>query len=193
MASLAAEQVEDKTRRRQLQQLLDDARSVYQVRSDGRRLERRASKIAVASLENAVAAAAAETDAGSAARQLRAASDAVRALHPDPEKAYSQAIKAVESAAHAVVEPANAKATLGTMRGVMRTNPGAFELAIPGPDGMGDVAPVIAMMTLLWEGQTSRHGGQLPTRPETRVEAEMAVQLAATLVLWFTTGMTRRK
>src|SRR5258708_16617664 len=79
------------------------------------------------------------------------------------------------------------------MLGMMRDNPGRYEVAIPGPGGTGNVAPVIAMMSLLWEGQTSRHGGQRPTRPETREEAEMAVQLAATLVLWFTNGMIRRK
>lgn len=33
----------------------------------------------------------------------------MHALKPDPEKAYSHAIKAVESAAHAIVEPSNAK------------------------------------------------------------------------------------
>jgi hypothetical protein len=44
------------------------------------------------------------------------------------------------------------------------------------------------MMALLWEAQTSRHGGQMPTRPETREEAERAVQLASLLMLWFTSG-----
>lgn len=97
-----------------------------------------------------------------AAEPLRAASGAVGALSPNPEKAYGQAAKAVESAAHVVVEPASAKATLGTMRGAMRASPGAFEVAIPGPGGLGDVAPVIGLMTLLWEGQTARHGGKGP-------------------------------
>ena len=75
----------------------------------------------------AVDAAARKPEAGSSAAQLRAASDAVRTLRPDPEKAYGQAIKAVESAAHAEVEPAKAEATLG----VMRSNAAKFELAIP--------------------------------------------------------------
>jgi len=91
-----------------------------------------------------------------------------------------------------IVEPKNAKATLGTMLGAMRDNPRRFLLAIPGKDGIGDVAPVLAMMSLLWEGQTSRHGAQTPTELESPEAAEMAVQLASTLVLWFTTGMVRR-
>jgi hypothetical protein len=186
-------QVEEVARRRALQQLLDDARSVCRVRPDGNGLERRASAVAVASVNSAVAAAEAKPDSGSAARHLRAALDAVRSLHPDPEKAYSQAIKAVEAAAHAVAQSVNARATLGTMRRMMRDHPEMYELAIPGPDGTGSVAPVVAMMSMLWEGQTSRHGGQAPTRPETLDEAEMAVQLAATLVEWFATGKIRRR
>jgi hypothetical protein len=77
----------------------------------------------------------------------------VHALRPDPVKAYAQAIKAVESAAHALVEPRNAKATLGTMLGHLRSNRGRFSLVIPGPNGNGDVEPLIACMTLLWDGQ----------------------------------------
>lgn len=49
------------------------------------------------------------------------------------------------------------------------------------------------MMRMLWEGQTSRHGSKEPARDETREEAEMAVQLASVLVLWFASGMVRRK
>ena len=136
-------------------------------------------KIAASMHAEAVDAAARKPEAGSSAAQLRAASDAVRTLRPDPEKAYGQAIKADESAAHAEVEPANAKATLGTMLGVMRSNAAKFELAIPGKDGTGDIAPVVAKMTLLWEGQSSRHGKQTPTPAESREAGEMAVQLAS--------------
>jgi len=39
------------------------------------------------------------------------------------------------------------------------------------------------MMTLLREGQSSRHGKQTPTPAESREAGEMAVQLASTLVL----------
>ena len=52
--------------------------------------------------------------------------------------------------------------------------------------------PLIEMLDLLWKGQTARHGGQAPTRMETRAEAEMAVTLAVTLVQWSTTGAVRR-
>lgn len=187
------EVLEARSWRIKLDQLLADAQSVYEVKPDGSGLQRRVPEYSARALEDAAAAADARPDAGSAAAQLRLASDAARALKPDASRAYSLAIKAVESAAHAVAEPNNHRATLGTMIGAMKANPGAFELAIPGPDGSGNVAPVIAMMSLLWQGQSSRHGGQTPTRDETPEETMMAVELAIALVGWFVAGRVRRR
>ncbi|WP_226652833.1 hypothetical protein [Streptomyces hydrogenans] len=48
------------------------------------------------------------------------------------------------------------------------------------------------MMRALWEGQTSRHGGQTPTPPETLEAARAGVHLAATLVQWFVSGAVVR-
>jgi hypothetical protein len=151
--------------REMLQQLLDDARSVYQVKSDGTGLERRVDPVATGLVTDAVSAATARTDAGSAAKQLQEATRAVRALHPNAPLAYSLAIKAVESAAHAIIDPANTRATLGTMRRWLDDNPADFEVEIAGKDRRkGPVAPVTGMMRMLWEGQTSRHGSMEPTR-----------------------------
>jgi hypothetical protein len=116
----------------------------------------------------------------------------VHALRPDPVKAYALAIKAVESAAQALVESRNAKATLGTMLGHLKANRDRFSLVIGGPDGKGDVGSLIENMRLLWEGQTSRHGSSKPTRDEAPEEAAMALHLAVTLVQWFTSGAVRR-
>ncbi len=180
------------TRRVALSGLLDDALSMLRVQPGGRGLERRADTSAEAAFGEAVHSADAAPTAGSAAGQLREAWGCVYALRPDAVKAYAQAIKAVESAAHALVEPRNAKATLGTMLGHLRTNRDRFSLVIPGPDGKGDVEPLIACMALLWDGQSSRHGSSSPTRDETLEEATMAVHLAATLVQWFASGAVRR-
>lgn len=77
---------------------------------------------------------------------------------------------------------------------ILDSNPTAFEVEIAGLDrDKGSVAPVTAMMRMLWQGQTSRHGSREPTRKETLVEAEMAVQLASALVLWFTTSKVLRR
>jgi hypothetical protein len=179
-------------RRMVLVGLLDDALSVLRVQPSGRGLERRSGAAAEAAFGEAVRSAEAAPVAGSAAGQVREAWGCVYALHPDPVKGYAQAVKAVESAAHAVVEPRNAKATLGTMLGHLRANRDRFSLVIGGPDGRGDVGPLIENMKLLWEGQTSRHGSSRPTRDETLEEAVMAVHLAVTLVQWFTSGAVRR-
>lgn len=177
-----------------LRNMLNDSRSVYRLNARERRLERRVDPIASQLAEEALKATEGHRDAGDAARQLSEATGKVRALHPEADHAYSLAIKAVESAAHAVIEPNNRKATLGTMLGILDSNPTAFEVEIAGPGrAKGPIAPVTAMMRMLWQGQTNRHGSREAARKETPAEAEMAVQLASVLVLWFTTGKVRRR
>lgn len=178
--------------RGELVRLLGDALSVLRVRADGRGLERRAGLAAEAAFEAAVGSAEAAVDAGSAAAHLREAWRCVYALHPDPVKGYGEAIKAVEAAAHAVLEPNQRLSTLGKMRGHLRANLNQFSLVIKGPDGRGDAGPLLGCISLLWDGQTSRHGSSSPTRPETLEEAVMAVHLAVMLVQWFTSGAARR-
>jgi hypothetical protein len=70
--------------RRLLQQHLDDARSVYRISEDGRRLVRRADALATAAYDQAVAAADGRSEVGSAADFLRQAWNSVYALHADP-------------------------------------------------------------------------------------------------------------
>jgi hypothetical protein len=183
--------------RGELVQLLNDALSLLRVRADGRGLERRASIAAEAAFEAAAGSAEAAAGAGSAAAHLRGAWRCVYALHPDPVKGYSEAIKAVEAAAHSVLmldprNPRNRMATLGTMRRDLEDNLNQFSLVIGGPDGRGDAGPLFGCVTLLWQGQTSRHGSMRPTRPETLEEAVMAVHLAVMLVQWFTSGAVRK-
>lgn len=79
------------------------------------------------------------------------------------------------------------------MLGQLRATPDRWVLAIRGPGGAGSITPLIAMIELLWTGQTSRHGGQAPTRPETFEEAQMAVHLAVTLAQWFIGGAVSRR
>jgi hypothetical protein len=179
-------------KRKMLRGLLDDALSVLQVRPDGLGLERRADPDAERAFGEAVGASEEAPAAGSAAMHLQAAWNAVHALHLDPGRGYGEAIKAVEAAAHAVVEPNNPKATLGTMLGHLRANRGRFSLVIAGKDGRGEIGPLIGCVELLWEGQTSRHGSSVPTRVETPDEAAMAVDLAVMLVQWFVSGRVQR-
>ncbi|MGA5699876.1 hypothetical protein [Peterkaempfera bronchialis] len=179
------------TAARDLEHILTEGGSEYRVADDLGSLEQRVD----GTVREAVIVAqhsAHTAKAGSAADHLKEAWQAAYGRDPQPAVAYSQSIKAVESAAHGVLEPNNAKATLGTMIGTLRGAPNKFQTAIEGPNG-GEPTAVLGMLQLLWQGQTSRHGGQTPTRPETQEAAEMAVHLAATLVQWFTAGAVVRR
>jgi hypothetical protein len=170
----------------ELQELLTDVRSVYYVKDNTRGLERDPNTAGTTEA-NEVFRSAASTIYGLAAEHLQAARDALDTLRPDPVKAYSEAIKAVEAAGHGIIEPDNALPTLGTMIKEIRDNPAQFSLTISGrPEALRQ------MMALLWFGQTARHGGKA-YRPETQEQAEMAITLAATLVEWFLSGKIQRQ
>lgn len=179
--------------REDLIQMLAAASSAWQVSDDGSGLVRRVGETARDALGRTVVATGNAPRSGSANKQIRAAWQALYQLDPEPETAYREAVKAVESAAHAVVQPNHPGATLGTMRGELRAQAARWMLAIPGKGGTGDIGPLLAMIDLLWDGQEWRHGSQTPARDATGAEAEMAVYLAITLVHWFITGAVRRR
>jgi hypothetical protein len=171
--------------------LLVDGGSAYQLNARRTGLERRVEPTVSEGVRQAVRSAAESP----AADHLASAWEAAYGLHPDPSKAYSEAIKAVEAAAQPVIEPNNPKATLGSMLGVLggAHNAGKWQVTLAGPEGTTDPSVVGAMCRTLWKGQTSRHGSGRPTRHETRAEAEAAVHLSVLLVSWFTTGKVQRR
>lgn len=59
--------------------------------------------------ELALRAAEGYADGGHATRHLSDGASKTTALHPEADQAYSLAIKAVESTAHAIIEPNNKK------------------------------------------------------------------------------------
>jgi hypothetical protein len=140
------------SQRRKLARLLQDALSVLRVRRGGRGLERRADPVAEAALSEAVSVADGVPESGSAGAHLRAAWHCVHALHPDPGKGYAEAIKAVEAAAHGVIQPRHKKATLGSMIGHLRDNKERFSMVITSGDGLADIELLIGCMSLLWGG-----------------------------------------
>jgi hypothetical protein len=169
----------------ELERLLALAGSSWRVADDGRSLERRVDETV------AGAAATAATPGTSASQHLAEAWKAAYGRRPDPSQAYSEAIKAVEAAAAPVITPNDRRATLGTIRGALRSAPDRWNLAIQRSTGPFDATTLDAMLTLLWEGQTDRHGGINPTVPIELDAAQAAVHLAATLVQWFESGAVR--
>ena len=154
--------------RARLQKILIEADAVYQVSSDGRSLLRRSSGAVSAVHKRAVADIQVTTNTGSADLFLAAAWESLHGPHVDPPKAYSEAIKAVEAAAHASIEPNNRRATLGTMLRCLENNPQKLMLALPGPAGDGDITALIEMMKLLWRGQRSRQAPRHRRSPRRR-------------------------
>ncbi|MET9058611.1 hypothetical protein ABZX99_12435 [Streptomyces antibioticus] len=175
-----------------LSSIFDDAGSAYRVNEAGDGLEERVTPAVRDAVRQTIADAAAGPTAGSAADHLATAWQAAYGRGPDPVRAYSESIKAVECAAHAVIQPNNAKATLGTMLGEIKNARHKFSVVIPSPSG-DSIVPAEAMMRALWEGQTSRHGAQTATVPETLEAARAGVHLAAALVQWFVSGAVVRR
>jgi hypothetical protein len=170
-----------------LRDILQAGGSAWQVAADGRELERRVSQVVTATVAKA-----AERAGGDAEQHLNDAWHAVYGRNPDPRKAYSEAVHAAEAAAGPLVLASDPKATLGRMIGHLRNEAAHWQLGISQP-GRADpeITPLLAMMQLLWEGETGRHATGKRARRETQPEAESAVHLAATLVHWFTSGAVR--
>lgn len=171
----------DGGRSRELKRLLAAANSAYTVRNDSSGLELR-----VAPGVKDLIREAAEAANGSAGDHLVMSWNAAYGRSPDPVKAYSEAIKAVEAAMAPRISPQNAKQTLGTMIRDVAAKPQKWTFAI-GDDTSG-VEAILRLMRVLWDGQTSRHGGLDATRMETPEEARAAVHLAGALVQFAVSG-----
>ncbi|MHA7268626.1 hypothetical protein [Arthrobacter sp. HLT1-20] len=132
--------------------------------------------------------------ASHAGRRLAEAWGAVFGINPDPSRAYSLAVKAVEDAAIPAVSPNNTHATLGTIISQMRDT-GDWALPLQREDQHATTsATLLSMMKMLWAGQADRHGGHHdPTLVITQEAAEVAVMAAATLVQWFASGAVARR
>ncbi|GAA1659526.1 hypothetical protein [Microbacterium flavum] len=111
------------------------------------------------------------------------------ALSPNTSLVMSEAIKAVEAAAHPVVSPKATKVRLGMITQAIKDQTG-WTLAFPNrDDGHPDhKAVLVGMLETLIVAQADRHGGASPSV----LEAQGHVQLASILVQWFSTGVVRR-
>jgi hypothetical protein len=169
---------------RELAAILGNGQSPWRVSDDIYGLVRHMAEPVVQSLTEATSA-----TTPSAAQHLTAAWKHAIALQPDASRAYSEAIKAVEAAIIPVVEPTNLTATLGSVIGRLKSDgPAKWQFVIPTHDPDEGLATLIGMLRFVWQGQTDRHGGILPTRPPSSQSASAVVPLAITLVQWLSTG-----
>lgn len=169
-----------------LEQILLAANSAWRATWQG--LERRVDPTLTAAVTETIRGANTE-----AAGHLAAAWTAAYGRQPDPDRAYADAVKAVEALACPLVCPSNPRRTLGTVIADLGNQGAQWALAIGDTTGQ-PASPdrLIEMLKLLWQGQ-SRHAGSANSRRQTQTEAEAAVHLAATLVQWLTNGVLYRR
>lgn len=177
----------------ELEAVLREGRSVWKVSEAIDALERRQDPTVTHAAHHATETARSAGRPPSAVH-LEKAWSAAYGLHPEPSKAFGQAILAVEAVAVPAIVPNKADATLGHVLGQLRNQGHLYELAIVDKAGAQSSAEAVtALIGLLWEGHTDRHEGNRPALPITQEAAEMAVHAAATLVQWFSSGTIRRK
>lgn len=177
----------------ELETLLREGHSIWKVSDGLDSLERRQDATVTSAAHHATETARAATRPASAIH-LEEAWAAAYGLHPEPSKAFSEAILAVEAVAVPTVVPRKSDATLGHVLGQLRSQGHLYELAIVDKTGQpSSVEPVTSLISLLWEGHTDRHEGNRPAIPITQGAAEMAVHAAVTLVQWFASGAVKRK
>lgn len=163
-----------------LSRLLDEGNSVYRVASDRRGLE-----VRVAPGVREAVAAVVDSATGNEGDHLALAWNAAYGRTPDPVRSFSESIKAVEHAMAPLISPGNTRQTLGTMLRDIRAKPAKWAFVIESKTSSPDV--VVSMMSSLWDGQTSRHGGAA-SQPESPDAARAAVHLAASLVQFSVSG-----
>jgi hypothetical protein len=133
------------------------------------------------------------TGASRAGDFLAAAWNAVAGRDPQPSDGYDKAVKAVEAAAHSIITPNDADATLGKMLRAMRDKPEKWAFAEPIEADM-----VLSMGRQLWTGHMrhgtdARFGADGTARTDhTVAEARSALLLSIALVGFFQGGQITR-
>lgn len=171
-----------------LDHILGLGRSAYRVADSGRQLEHRLDPTITTATTHAIA-----TAPLTAGALLRDAWDQAHGLHPDSTAAYRQAVRAVEEVLCPLVLPDDHQRTLGKALGHLHQGGRKWRFVLVDREGADTIDPLVAMLDRLWTGQVSRHGGGRNSRDQTQVEAEAAVQLAATLVQLLSTGALSRR
>jgi hypothetical protein len=171
-----------------LDELLTAGGAGWRINANRNGLERR-----VDATVTAAVAATVRSVAGDAADHLRTAWDTAYGRNPDPDKAYDEAVLAVEAVACPLVCPTNPRRTLGTVIADLGNQHAQWALAVGDATGQpAGPGRLVEMLKLLWQGQ-SRHAGSPNSRRQTQAESEAAVHLAAALVQWLTSGVLYRR
>ena len=168
-----------------LDEILSLGGSVWRVDPNGHRLIRRVAATAQADFTNA------SSPDDMASGELQEAWTAVYGRNPDPSDAWDHSIKAVEAVLIPIVVPRKDKATLGNVVGSLNAEESSWQLALHGHDDSRSVAPLVAMLRLIWPNP-DRHVGNNSRKPSLD-EAQAVVSLAVTIVQWARAGALSRR
>ena len=147
--------------------------SIWTVSDNEQSLERRVPE----ATRNAFSRAASPGDVAS--DELTTAWRSVFGIHPDPSDAWDHSIKAVESVLIPIVVPNKTKATLADVAGELKMSPDRWRLGLDANRGLSGGALLEGLIRHIWVNP-DRHGPV--TRKPTQEEAEVAVQIAVTIV-----------
>lgn len=173
------------TQFRTLQQVLDEASSAWTVGEDG--LVRVVGPAAQNAFFDAV-----ERN-GDPAALLKEAWLATFRRQPDYDRAFQQAVFAVESVAAALFIPRDPRPTLGKANSHLTQTVDRWTVAGLDEQEQEPGQTLLVMLRTVWHNH-ERHVGQGGKSPEpaTKDEAEAVLFLAVTLVQWFERGLVRR-
>ncbi|TCC60603.1 hypothetical protein E0H73_22030 [Kribbella pittospori] len=127
-----------------------------------------------------------------AARKIASAWNACYRPEPNYDIAYRDAVLAVEAVTLGIALPKSNTATLGTVVAHIADTVGNWTVGGLDAAKQASGETLLAMLRTLWHNQ-QRHanpGGSI--KDVTRAEAEAALGIAVTLVLWFSSGLARR-
>lgn len=167
---------------RRLDELLTQARSVWEVVPPGggrpRRLQRRVAQ-EVAARYDLVA------QHGEAGQHLGLAWSEMYGRDPNPSVVYAESVKAVEFAAKPMLTPNDPKHSLGKMIRAFKDKPTKWNVPLGATPDQGRQM-LLEMMAALWDGHGDRHAPEAGQARQVSPEAaEAALHAAVTLVHLF--------
>ncbi len=169
-----------------LEQILEQSGSKWKVvRVDSSmvyRLEERVDASVAEAMDNLL------EQGGDASNYMKQAWLSAFGRSPNPSSAYSSAVKAIEAASWQTVTPNNSRATLGTIIRELKDHPENFCVVISERTANLGIDSVRYYMSLVWEGQTDRHGTSNPVSPSQEA-AEQAVFIGLSLCQQFTRSL----
>lgn len=130
----------------------------------------------------------AETDA---ARKIASAWNACYRHEPDYDRAYRDAVFAVEAVALPVVIPNNKRGTLGNVVAHIADTVDHWTVGGMDAERQASGATLLATLRTLWHSQQRHAQNDGTIRDVGREEAETAVTLSVTLVHWFASGLVK--